>query len=184
MLFNIVEDFYNPNDLGIIILNFINLNFKESFQSHQTFYGSERINAYPCYESDKMKYQDNNLNPYNIFKKTFENKSNLKILELITFFRKTKLSELKESPSWNQHKPHKDSNLYDIAGVIYFNGSSLKDGTNFYLDKNHYEPTAIVGPRFNRCVFYDPQLPHCPSMCQQVEERWTQPFFLITKEEK
>ena len=183
MLFHAVEDFYEPNDLGIIILNFVNLNFKTTFQSLDVYYGSERMNAYPCYETEPMQIEDNLLSPYTLFKKTFEEKTNIKILKLHTFFRKTKLSELKESPSWNQHKPHKDSEYYDIAGLIYFNGSSLKDGTNFYLNKEHYEPTAVIAAKYNRCVFYGTQLPHCPSMVQQVEERWTQPFFLITKEE-
>ena len=76
-----------------------------------------------------------------------------------------------------------DNTFYDIAGLIYYNSNSLKDGTYIYNSIGDYEPTVIVGSRFNRCVFYDPKQPHSPTMEQSVEERWTQPFFLIYKEE-
>jgi hypothetical protein len=184
MLFHSIENFYEPNDLGLVILNFMNLHFDKTYQSQETYYGSERMNAYPCYQTVTTKPDEENIfNPHTILKNTFERKTNKKIYVLKTFFRKTKLKELQESPSWNQHKPHTDGDDFDIAGIIYFNGSSLKDGTNFYLNKDHYEPTAVIAAQYNRCVFYGTQLPHCPSMVQQVEERWTQPFFLITKEE-
>ena len=184
MLFHIIDDFYDLNNLGLVMVNFMNLHFDKTYQSQDTYYGAERMNAYPCYQTVKCKpNEQNNLNPHSILKNTFERRTNQKIFVLETFFRKTKLDELKNSASWNQHKPHTDDVLFDVAGLIYFNGSSLKDGTNFYLDANHYEPTAVVGAKYNRCVFYGTQLPHCPSMIQEVEERWTQPFFLITKEE-
>lgn len=182
-MFHIIEDFYEPNDLGIVVLHFINLHFNSSYQSLDNYYG-DRMLGYPCYQSSTMKPQENDkLNPYEIFKKTFEHKTKTKIYKLDTFFRKSKKHELKDSPSWNEHKPHVDNPIYDIAGLIYFNGASLKDGTNFYSSFDHYEPTAIVSAKVNRCVFYNSQLPHCPSMVQHVEERWVQPFFLITKEE-
>ena len=97
--------------------------------------------------------------------------------------RKTKLAELKKSPSWNQYKPHQDDKTFDYAGIVYFNSNSLIDGTKFFHNENCFEPTAVIGSRYNRCVFYSSQVFHSPTMEQEVEERWIQPFFLITKEE-
>ena len=110
-----------------------------------------------------------------------ERKTKINPLKINTFFRKTKLEECKKSPSWKQYKPHQDSKDFDIAGLIYFNSNQLKDGTFIYNDHTDYEPTVVIGSRYNRCVFYNTQVYHCPSMEQSVEERWTQPFLLFIK---
>jgi hypothetical protein len=179
-----VDNFYEPNDLGLMVINFLNLSFTPSFQSQNNYYGGDRMKAYPCYETNDLSFDLNNpLSAFNIFKRTFENKTGIKPLRINTFFRKTKLEELKKSPSWNQYKPHCDAADYDIAGIVYFNANSINDGTNFYFSKTDYEPTAVIGARTNRCVFYNTQIPHSPVMVQEVEERWIQPFFLIVKEE-
>ena len=34
-MFNIIEDFYEPSDLGLIIINFINLHFHTDYQSNE-----------------------------------------------------------------------------------------------------------------------------------------------------
>ena len=142
------------------------------------------MKAYPCFETSEFNYDPHN--PFNfatIFQNTFEKQSKLKVLHTKTYLRKTKLSELKESPSWNQYKPHQDSDSFDFAGVVYYNSNSIKDGTNFYTQKDDYEPTAVIGAKMNRCVFYSSQIFHSPVMEQKVEERWIQPFFLITNEQ-
>ena len=184
-MINIVNDFYEPNNLGLIILNFQNLHFESKHQPCTKYFGGDRKLGYPVYETVALKKGDeeNELNPYNIFIKTFEKKTNLKPLYVNTFFRKTKLSEVKDSPSWKQYKAHQDDFHWDIAGLIYFNSNFLRDGTFIYNTLDDYEPTLIVGSRYNRCVFYDPKIPHSPTMEQNVEERWTQPFFLIYREQ-
>tara|TARA_R110000751_G_scaffold226494_2_gene328437 strand:+ start:223 stop:450 length:228 start_codon:yes stop_codon:yes gene_type:complete len=60
---------------------------------------------------------------------------------------------------------------------------NLIDGTFIFNQHSDFEPTAIVGSRYNRCVFYNCDTWHSPSMEQKVEERWVQPFFIIYKEE-
>ena len=102
---------------------------------------------------------------------------------MITFLRKIKLSELKQSPSYGQHRQHVDPQYYNLAGLVYFNSNSLEDGTKLYSDSHSFEPTLIVGSKVNRCIFYRADTWHCPGMKQEVEERWVQPFMLITQQE-
>lgn len=182
-MFNYIDNFYQDSDLGLMVMHFLNLNFSPSYQSQDFYYGGDRMNAYPCYETPLLKQNNNPKDPYNIFKNTFENKTNKKIYYLETFFRKVKKEEYENSASWKQHRPHLDPSKFDFAGLVYYNSNSLKDGTNLYITKNDYEPTAIIGSRFNRCVFYNTKVPHSPSVEQTVEERWTQPFFMILEEE-
>ena len=179
-----IDNFYDTNDLGLQVICFLNMHFDVTHQSGGLWYGGDRMKACPCHETkDIANNKTDQIGPYHIFKKTFELKTNLKILHCETFFRKSKLEELKKSPSWKQTKPHRDDKTFDIAGVVYYNSNSLKDGTYLFDTEISYEPTVIVGSKLNRCVFYDPQVPHSPSPEQEVEERWTQPFFIIHKQE-
>jgi len=181
-MFNTIEGFYSKNDLGLLVLHFLNLHFHAKHQSHEVYFGGDRMLGLPVYESDHLTDQGES-SPYNIFLKTWKEKTNITPLHFSTFFRKTKLSECKKSPSWNQYKPHQDSLSFDLAGLIYFNSNSLKDGTYIYNNRNDNEPTVIIGSRLNRCVWYDSQTWHSPTMEQSVDERWTQPFFITYKEE-
>jgi len=182
-MIKIIDNFYPNNYLGLMVLNFLNLHFENKHQPFAKYFGGDRKLGIPVYETTQLEPKDP-LSPYNLFFQTFLEKTNIKPLYVRSFFRKTKLSEMKESPSWKQYRPHTDDNtFFDIAGLIYYNSNSLKDGTYIYNSIDDYEPTVIVGSRFNRCVFYDPKQPHSPTMEQSVEERWTQPFFLIHKEE-
>ena len=182
---NVIDNFYEQNNLGLMVINFLNLHFDATYQSKQISYGGDRTKGYPCYESKTLTEGDENnpYCPYNMLKQTFETKTKIKIIKLRTFFRKTKLQELKNSPSWKQYKQHRDSEESNIAGVVYYNSNSIKDGTYIFNEIGDYEPTAIIGSKYNRCVFYNPQQPHAPSMDQEVEERWTQPFFITYKNE-
>jgi hypothetical protein len=177
-MFNCIDYFYDANDLGLIALNFLNCRFTPSVQSQDHFYGGDRMKGWPCYETGPIAKSIEE-----IFVKTFEKKTGIKVLHTKSFLRKTKKDEVKKSPSYGQFKQHTDSPLYDLAGVVYFNSNSLEDGTRIYMTEQCYEPTAIIGSRGNRCVFYGSQIWHCPPMIQTVDERWTQAFFLITKEE-
>jgi hypothetical protein len=181
-MFNLIDGFYNPNELGLIILNIMNLHFMPIHQSHQNYFGGNRLLGYPTHDTKKLA-NEGPLSPYSIFIKTWKEKTNIEPLYIETFFRKTKLSECKESPSWKQYKQHQDGEHFDVAGLIYFNSNSLKDGTYIYNTEYDYEPTVIIGSKYNRCVWYSSQQWHSPTMEQSVEERWTQPFFIIYKEE-
>ena len=181
-MINIINDFYSPSELGLMTLCFLNYNFSSTYQSKEYVF-TNRSQACPCYETDQMEESEDKLSPYQIFKNTFESKTNIKILKLQTFLRKTKLEELKNSAVWKKDRPHRDSIKYDLAGLIYFNSNCLKDGTNMYNTMTDFEPTAVVGSRVNRCVFYSTQQPHSPTIDQTVEERWVQPFFIVYKKE-
>jgi|TARA_R100001463_G_scaffold10419_3_gene30462 hypothetical protein len=181
-MFNLIENFYSANNLGLIVANFINLHFSPNHEPNDLYYGGDRLLGMPTNESKRLT-DEGPFSPYSIFKKTWEEKTNTKPLLITTFFRKTKLEEFKKSPSWKQYKPHRDSSTCDVAGVIYFNSNRLHDGTFIFEKTQDYEPTVIIGSRYNRCVWYNSQIPHSPSMEQTVDERWTQPFFIIYKEE-
>ena len=183
MLFNLVDSFYDSNELGLIVLNFLNLPFEATHQSKKQYYGESRLQSYPCYETEAMKPSNKEgFSTYNIFKNTLEKKIGIKPFHIHTFFRKTKLEELQSSASWGQHRPHTDGDNFDFAGLIYYNSNSIKDGTNFYNNQHDFEPTATLGARYNRCVIYKANVWHAPMPEQQVQERWVQPFFLITEE--
>lgn len=182
-MFNCIDDFYEPYALGLQGLVFQNSYFTPTYQSYDAYYGSDRLKAYPTYETSPVEEDSQPFSCYNLFKETFEKKTNIKILKVKTFFRKTKLHEMKQSPCWGTYKQHVDPKTFDLAGLVYFNSHSLKDGTYFYNDLHSFEPTAIVAAKPNRCIFYNPQLPHNPPYEQEIEERWTQPFFIVYKEE-
>ena len=177
-MFHCIDCFYDANDLGLIALNFLNFRFNPSVQSQESHYGGDRLKGWPCHETGEIPKELKET-----FIQTFEKKTNIQILHMTSFLRKTKKSEVESSPSYGQFKQHIDSPNYDIAGVVYYNSNSLDDGTRIYMTEQCYEPTTIIGSRGNRCVFYGTQVWHCPPMLQTVDERWTQPFFLITKEE-
>lgn len=178
-MFSLIENFYEPNDLGLIVLGFLNYNFNITYQSDTQYY-QDRLQAYPCYETQNFK-KDHFV--YQKFTNTFQNKTNINVLHCETFLRKVKLNEFKKSASWGKQFPHTDGDTFDLAGLIYFNSNSIKDGTLIYNKEIDFEPTVIIGSKINRCVFYNTLIPHSPSNEQLTEERWTQPFFLITKEE-
>jgi hypothetical protein len=184
MKLKIIDEFYSASDFGLVLSEFINQHFQPTYQSKASLYGGDRFQGYPCHESPDYYYDKNPISIGNILKKTFEEKTQIKLLYFKTFLRKIKLHEFKKAASWGQHKPHKDSKTdCDIAGIIYFNSGSIKDGTNLYSKVSDYVPTVIVGSNPNRCVFYDSSIPHQPGEFQEIEDRWVQCFFGITDPE-
>jgi hypothetical protein len=86
-MLTIIEKFYDPNDLGLFSLYFMNLPFNKTHQSKQ-WPVSDRMQAYPCYESDNLEKSENQYSPYQIFKNTFERKTNKKLYFIESFLRK------------------------------------------------------------------------------------------------
>jgi len=181
-MFNLIDRFYDQNELGLMVVNLMNMHYQPMYQPNRKFFGGDRMLGHPVHETGWFN-DEGPMCPYDIFIRTFKKKTNIEPLFVKTFFRKTKLSECKESPSWKQYKPHQDSVNCDLAGLIYFNSNCLKDGTYFFNKEDDFEPTAIIGSKCNRCVFYSADRWHAPTMEQSVDERWTQPFFIIYKEE-
>ena len=181
-MFNVIEDFYSQSDLGLVIAHFVNLPFDQTHRSRD-WAVTHRLQAYSVHETSVFERSEHPLHPYSIFKKTFETKTNQKILYVETFLRKIKLSELKESAVYKKDRPHKDKETFDYAGLVYFNSNSILDGTKLYNDERDFDPTIIIGSKVNRCVYYDTQQPHSVPFDQRIDERWVQPFFIITNEQ-
>tara|TARA_R100000329_G_C7572675_1_gene202737 strand:+ start:120 stop:725 length:606 start_codon:yes stop_codon:yes gene_type:complete len=181
-MLTIIDNFYEPHDLGLMTLGFVNLPFSPTYHSKE-WPISHRMQGYPCWESEEIPHQESDVSPYQIFLKTFIKKTNIKPIVIRTLFRKIKLEELKQAEIYKKERPHQDNENFDFAGLIYYNSNSIKDGTKLYNAQTDFEPTVIAGSRMNRCIFYNTQQPHSTPTDQWVDERWVQPFFLITKEE-
>tara|TARA_R100001460_G_C3537430_1_gene174138 strand:- start:101 stop:676 length:576 start_codon:yes stop_codon:yes gene_type:complete len=180
-MFQLIENFYNKEEYGTVLFYFINEHFIGCHQPNNIWMNADKFKAYPCYQTSPFTLESNH-ELINTLKKTFERQTGLKVLQLKSFLRKTKKMELEKSSCWKQLRPHVDEDFYDFAGLIYLNSNSFKDGTHFFITKDSYEPTTTIGSKFNRCVFYNPLVPHAPSTEQDIEERWVQPFFIVTKE--
>ena len=173
---NIIEDFYSQHNYGLVYNTIKTIPLKGTYQPKNVYYPS-RLDAYPCWESDPLV--ENDLS-YSIFKQTFEQKTNIKVKKIESFYRKIIKEELKNSPFADKHEGlvHKDSNVRQIAGLIYFDSFSLKDGTRFYSYDGQVEPDIIIGSRPNRCVFYPSNINHSAGIDWRKEDRSIQVFFL------
>ena len=177
-LVNIIEPFFNEDEFNILINHFERWKFNATQQPERTFF-ENRLLGYPCYESKPL---EKGMFCFDVFVKTFEQKTNLKIKTIKIFFRKVFLNELKKSPYKNRNEStiHTDSftdNIH-LAGVIYMNNTSLDNGTKIYKDLLSMEPTIIVGANPNRCVFYEPNVVHSASIDWRIEVRKTIVFFI------
>jgi len=180
-MITIIDNFYEPSDLGLMTLGFVNLPFQSTYHS-KGWSITNRMQGYPCWESEIFKPIKEELSPYQIFLNTFIRKTNIKPIVVQTLYRKIKLEELKKAVIYKKERPHQDSKNFDIAGIVYYNSNSIKDGTSLYNYETDFEPTIIAGSKVNRCIFYNTQQPHSTPTDQWVDERWVQPFFLITQE--
>lgn len=175
---NIWEDFYPPEQFGLMNLNAKMLTYDATWQPSGIWYPN-RLKAYPVYETKKF---NDSSEMKNIFINLFEKVSNLKIKECNTFFRKILTEEMEKSPLAKYGvQPHRDNeadNIWDVAGVVYFNSFSLDDGTRLFSYSGQNEPDIIVGAKPNRIVWYDANLLHSPGHDFLTPERIIQPFFI------
>lgn len=169
----IIDDFYSVEDYEKMFTNASSVKYTATYQPNERFF-QDRLKAYPCYQSDEFKFEDN---VAKIFIKTFEEKSKFRLLTVKSYFRKILSSELKTIFKYGIAS-HQDSTKFDFAGVIYYNIHSLYDGTAIYSSAAHREPDIIIGAKTNRCVFYNPQLFHSPLHDKDTEVRLIQPFFI------
>jgi len=180
MNLKIIDNFYKKNDFEHMLSSSILNPYKSTLQPNDKFFIS-RSNAYPCYETTKF-LKDTSL--FEIFTKTFEEKTGFIIEDVNTFFRKIYSSELEHVLKYGL-RPHTDENKYNIAGVIYYNTFSLNDGTAIFsgMEENNcqIEPDIIVGSKPNRCVFYCSSIWHRPLQDKNTEVRIIQPFFIKIK---
>ena len=175
---NIIEDFYNDDDLGKVTLAYNLKSYTATYQPKDIFYPN-RLKAMPCYETNMFASDDLILK---MFVNTFQQKTNLNIENVFTFFRKTKSEEIQKSAFYKAGSPpHVDDTIFDVAGLVYLNTFSIKDGTSIFTYKNQYEPDIIVGSKPNRCIFYNADMYHTANYDLDNEDRFIQPFFIKLK---
>ena len=178
-LVNIIEPFFKEDDFNILINHFERWTFHPTQQPQRNNFES-RLLGYPCYE---CKPFTEGMFSFDVFKKTFEQKTNLKIKNLKIFFRKVFLNELEKSSYVNKnesliHDDNDNETLTHLAGVIYLNNTSLDNGTKIYNSPHNVEPTVVVGAYPNRCVFYRSNILHSASIDWRIEVRKTIVFFI------
>jgi hypothetical protein len=61
-MFNLIDNFYEENHLGLMTLCFQNMLFKETHQS-QHIPITNRFHGYPCYETNSLQKIDNVFGP-------------------------------------------------------------------------------------------------------------------------
>lgn len=171
-MINLIEDFYDSIFLKKIIEDINNLTFKPTHQP-KGIQLDHRLQGYPTYETDPL---DSNNEIYKFLYKKLKPIVNKPFI-IHTFFRKTLLSEVRQSLSWASIQRHQDQECF-LAGLIYFNTNSIKDGTYFYRNNTDMEPTFIIGSKVNRCILFNPNIWHAPGLDSWKEVRLTQPFFL------
>lgn len=177
---NLIDDFYEINDFNILFSSAQLNPYIATYQPNNVHFNN-RLQAYPCHETNQFKKDDFG---YELFRSTFEKKTNLKIKELKTFFRKIYSSELEHIFKYRL-PPHVDNSKledqtfeFDFAGVIYYNTWSLEDGTYLFSSKDQIEPDVMIGAKPNRCVFYKTDIFHSPGHNKKTDMRLVQPFFL------
>ena len=171
-MITLIDNFY-PDELYADVLEQVKtFDFNPSHQPCRK--DINRYQAYPVYETNDLK-KDNPAYQY-LEKKLQEFK--LKPFKMHTFYRKTLLSELKKSLSWDNYAKHIDGGGISLAGVIYLNTQSIQDGTSLYNDFSDYEPTLTVASKPNRFKMYNSNIIHSPGVRQWQEERIIQPFFI------
>jgi hypothetical protein len=177
MNLNIIDNFYSSEDFQYMMTAALLNPYNSFWQPNNKFFLS-RANAYPCFET--KEFQQNDVTN-NIFFKTLKQKTNLKIKNALTFFRKIYSKELDKVFKYGI-PPHQDDKKYNFAGIIYYNTYGLDDGTGLLSDYSkdgfQIEPDIIIGAKPNRCVFYDSQIWHRPLQDKNTEMRIVQPFFI------
>jgi hypothetical protein len=177
MNLHIIDSFYSSEDFQYMMTASMLNPYFTTWQPNNKFFVS-RTNAYPCFET--KEFQENDITN-NIFFKTLKQKTNLKIKNGLTFFRKIYSKELNKVFKYGM-LPHQDAKKYNFAGIVYYNTLGLDDGTGLFsdYDKDSFqiEPDIIIGAKPNRCVFYDSQIWHRPLQDKDTEMRVVQPFFI------
>jgi len=180
MNLKIIDNFYKEEDFAYMLTSAMLNSYKSSWQPNAKHFHN-RTNAYPCHET-KMFFETDIV--YKIFYKTFQEKTGHTIDKVNTFFRKIYSNELDHVFKYGL-RPHKDGQICDIAGVVYFNNFSLDDGTGIFSgyeeNNDQIEPDIIIGAKPNRCILYDSQIPHRALQNKKTEIRIVQPFFIKFK---
>jgi hypothetical protein len=176
----ILDDFYKPEEFGLMFFEANINNFNQAYQPNSAWV-SNRLHAYPCYETKKF------LEETYVYSTTFK-KLNMvldnKVEKIETLFRKTYLQELKSKSIYkNMSMKHQDEE-WDMAAVLYFNNFNIMDGTKLYTkNKDQLEPDLVVGAKPNRLIIYNTSTWHEPCIDFNTEVRIIQVVFIKIKKE-
>ena len=96
--------------------------------------------------------------------------------EAVTIFRKILAKELLQSPVGIEGSLHCDPNC-EWAGVVYFDGVSIKGGTSLYFHHEQFEPDVIYAARPNRAILYKANTLHCANYDIAYKQRIIQTIF-------
>lgn len=166
----LIDNFYSKEDWIKVndIIN--NLKFKETYQPRHSPNIDNRLKAYPCHEAHSDELID-------ILIKTLKEKTDLNIGFVRSAIRKIYLDELLQSPLGTEGSLHYD-HACQFAGVVYFDGLSIKGGTSLYFHNEQFEPDVMYAARPNRAVIYKADTLHCANYDKAYKQRIIQTIFV------
>lgn len=146
----IQPNFLNINDFNFIKEDINTLEFIETYQPENNFYGN-RFQAYPCLEHNTKKYND-------CFIPKLKELLGREPIDINCTVRKTLTEELKQSNFNTQYGAiHIDKSVY--ASILSFD-QTYTGGTAFF--EHHYEkvPDISIGGYPNRMIIYSGKRNH------------------------
>ena len=165
----LIDNFYNENDWIAINKKIKNLEFIETHQPQSSRSIDNRLKGNPCYEA-----HDDEL--IVTLTKTLKEKTDLSISFVRSAIRKILAKELLQSPVGIEGSLHCDPNC-EWAGVVYFDGVSIKGGTSLYFHHEQFEPDVIYAARPNRAILYKANTLHCANYDIAYKQRIIQTIF-------
>ena len=174
----LIDDFYSPTDYINILKVIKTTKWFPEMQPYTNTNIDNRLKMMPCYQSIvPIEWKEKTLDLLH------EKVPSIKFDMLRTFWRKTLAKELLQSPlkDKTQGLIHQDDDNFNWAGIIYFNGLTIKGGTSLFLtDKEglQIEPDVIFAAKPNRLVLYKSNIRHAANYDHCYKERVVQTVFL------
>ncbi len=166
----LIDNFYSKEDWLDINNTIKELKFTKTHQPRHSPNIDNRLKAYPCHEAHSDKLIE-------ILIKTLKEKTELDIGFVRSAVRKIYLDELLQSPLGTEGSLHCDHGC-KYAGVVYFDGLSIKGGTSLYFHNEQFEPDIMYAARPNRAVIYSANTLHCANYDKVYKERIIQTIFI------
>lgn len=170
------DNFYNENEWAKVNALLNVMKFTPTYQPENNTIDN-RLKGYPCYETKEQPSLD-------LLKEmvtgALQRNTMYNIKNIDTSFRKIYTKELEKSPANNHPSIHKDTDSRKMAGVIYFDGLTIKGGTSLYFNTSmstQFEPDVIYAARPNRAILYDSQIFHCANHDNAYDVRTIQTIF-------
>ena len=170
------DNFYNENEWAKVNALLKVMKFTPTYQPENNTIDN-RLKGYPCYETKEQPSLDL---LKEIVSGALQRNTMYNIKNINTYFRKIYTKELEKSPANNHSSIHKDADTHKMAGVIYFDGLTIKGGTSLYFNTSmstQFEPDVIYAARPNRAILYDSQIFHCANHDNAYDVRTIQTIF-------